>query len=60
MLYYENRNHRLRCTGNTGGLLQRDLFEIKKWISEKDYREGLPLAQLASRALAAQLDIYIG
>jgi chromate transporter len=42
------------------GYMHRDLVEVKKWISEEDYKEGLALAQLAPGPLAAQLAIYIG
>jgi len=42
------------------GYMHRDLVEIKKWISEEDYKEGLALAQLAPGPLAAQLAIYLG
>jgi chromate transporter len=40
--------------------MQRDLVEQRNWISERDYREGLALAQLAPGPLAAQLAIYLG
>jgi chromate transporter len=40
--------------------MQRDLIEQRGWISERDYREGLALAQLAPGPLAAQLAIYLG
>jgi chromate transporter len=42
------------------GYMQRDLVERRKWISRKDYVEGLALAQLAPGPLAAQLAIYLG
>jgi len=42
------------------GYMQRDLVERRKWVSKKDYVEGLALAQLAPGPLAAQLAIYIG
>src|SRR5258706_1559328 len=42
------------------GYMQRDLVEQKRWISKKDYLEGLALAQLAPGPLAAQLAIYLG
>lgn len=42
------------------GYMQRDLVERRRWISERDYREGLALAQLAPGPLAAQLAIYLG
>ena len=41
------------------GYMQRDLVERRRWISERDYREGLALAQLAPGPLAAQLAIYL-
>ncbi len=37
------------------GYMQRDLVEQRRWISHKDYVEGLALAQLAPGPLAAQL-----
>src|SRR5262245_28199541 len=42
------------------GYMQRDLVEKRRWISKRDYLEGLALAQLAPGPLAAQLAIYIG
>ncbi len=42
------------------GYMQRDLVEKREWISLKDFREGLALAQLAPGPLAAQLAIYLG
>src|SRR6266481_9320195 len=42
------------------GYMHRDLVEVRKWISEADYKEGLALAQLAPGPLAAQLAIYLG
>jgi chromate transporter len=42
------------------GYMQRDLVEKRRWISDRDYREGLALAQLAPGPLAAQLAIYLG
>lgn len=56
---------RLGTTGFGGpialvGYMQRDLVEDRRWISLKDYKEGLALAQLAPGPLAAQLAIYLG
>ena len=42
------------------GYMQRDLVERRRWFSERDYKEGLTLAQLAPGPLAAQLAIYLG
>ena len=42
------------------GYMHRDLVEERKWISQKDYKEGLALAQMAPGPLAAQLGIYMG
>src|SRR5262245_14197369 len=42
------------------GFMQRDLVDARGWISEKDFKEGLALAQLAPGPLAAQLAIYLG
>jgi chromate transporter len=42
------------------GYMQRDLVDERGWISEKDFKEGLALAQLAPGPLAAQLAIYLG
>lgn len=56
---------RLGTTGFGGpialvGYMQRDLVEAREWISPKDFKEGLALAQLAPGPLAAQLAIYLG
>ena len=42
------------------GYMHKDLVEIKNWISEDEYKQGLALAQLAPGPLAAQLSIYLG
>ena len=42
------------------GFMQRDLVDERGWISERDFKEGLALAQLAPGPLAAQLAIYLG
>lgn len=42
------------------GYMQRDLVERRRWISQRDYVQGLALAQLAPGPLAAQLAIYLG
>jgi chromate transporter len=42
------------------GYMQRDLVEVRRWVSSEEYREGLALAQLAPGPLAAQLAIYLG
>jgi chromate transporter len=42
------------------GYMHRDLVEQKKWISEREYDEGMTLAQVAPGPLAAQLAIYLG
>jgi len=42
------------------GYMQRDLVERRRWLSKRDYLEGLALAQLAPGPLAAQLAIYLG
>src|ERR1051325_1654438 len=42
------------------GYMQRDLVERRRWISKRDYLQGLALAQLAPVLLAAQLAIYLG
>ncbi len=42
------------------GYMQRDLVEKRRWITRKDYVDGLALAQLAPGPLAAQLAIYLG
>ena len=39
------------------GYMQRDLVERRRWISQRDYKEGLALAQLPPGPLAAQLAI---
>src|SRR5882724_9916426 len=40
--------------------MQRDLVELRGWITPAEYMEGLALAQLAPGPLAAQLAIYLG
>lgn len=40
--------------------MQRDLVEQRRWVSSRDYLQGLALAQLAPGPLAAQLAIYLG
>jgi len=40
--------------------MQRDLVEARRWITDKEYKEGLALAQLAPGPLAAQLAMYLG
>ena len=42
------------------GYMRRDLVELRGWITEADYKEGLALAQLAPGPLAAQTAIYLG
>ncbi len=42
------------------GYMQRDLVEARRWVTEKEYKEGLALAQLAPGPLAAQLAMYLG
>ncbi|HUS07892.1 MAG TPA: chromate efflux transporter, partial [Bryobacteraceae bacterium] len=42
------------------GAMQRDLVDHRRWISLREYKEGLALAQLAPGPLAAQLAIYLG
>lgn len=42
------------------GYMRRDLVEERKWVSEKDYQEGLALAQLSPDPLSAQLAMYLG
>ncbi len=56
---------RLGATGFGGpialaGFMQRDLVEVRRWISREDYLDGLALAQLAPGPLAAQLAMYLG
>ena len=38
--------------------MQQDQVQERGWITPEDCREGLALAQLAPRPLAAQLAIY--
>jgi chromate transporter len=40
--------------------MQRDLVEQWGWVTPKQYKDGLALAQLAPGPLAAQLAIYFG
>ena len=42
------------------GYMYRDLVEVRRWIGEDDYKEGLALAQLMPGPLAAQLAMYLG
>ena len=42
------------------GFMQRDLVEDRRWVSRRDYLDGLALAQLAPGPLAAQLAMYLG
>ena len=42
------------------GYMQRDLVEKRKWVSSKDYPEGLAFSQLCPGPLAAQLTNYLG
>jgi chromate transporter len=42
------------------GYMQKDLVEERKWVSEKDYVEGLAFSQLSPGPLAAQLAMYLG
>jgi len=42
------------------GYMQKDLVEERKWVSQKDYFEGLAFSQLCPGPLAAQLAKYIG
>jgi chromate transporter len=42
------------------GHMHRDLVEVRGWVSEEEYREGLALAQLSPGPLAAQLCFYLG
>jgi len=42
------------------GYMHKDLVEENQWISDKEYKQGLALAQLMPGPLAAQLAIYLG
>ena len=42
------------------GAMYRELVEVRRWIGEDDYKEGLTLAQLMPGPLAAQLAMYLG
>lgn len=42
------------------GHMQQALVVERRWISKKDYLDGLALAQLAPGPLAAQLAMYLG
>ena len=41
-------------------IMQKDLVEKRKWLSDDEFLRGLTLSQLAPGPLAAQLAIYIG
>jgi chromate transporter len=42
------------------GYMQRDLVEGRRWVSKRDYLEGLAFSQLSPGPLAAQLAMYLG
>ena len=42
------------------GHMQKDLVEVRRWISQQDYVEGLAFSQLSPGPLAAQLAMYLG
>jgi chromate transporter len=42
------------------GAIHRDLVELRGWVSDEEYRQGLALSQLMPGPLAAQLAIYLG
>lgn len=42
------------------GYMQRDLVEERRWVTEREYAEGLAFSQLAPGPLAAQLAMYLG
>lgn len=42
------------------GHMQKDLVEERKWVTERDYLEGLAFSQLSPGPLAAQLAMYLG
>src|SRR5437899_2783565 len=42
------------------GHMQRDLVEVRRWVSKQDYLEGLAFSQLSPGPLAAQLAMYLG
>jgi len=42
------------------GHMQSDLVDERKWVSSKDYIEGLAFSQLSPGPLAAQLAMYLG
>jgi chromate transporter len=42
------------------GYMQRDLVEKRHWYTERDFLDGLALAQLSPGPLAAQLAMYLG
>jgi chromate transporter len=42
------------------GYMQKDLVEVRRWLTREEYLRGLALSQLAPGPLAAQLAMYIG
>src|SRR5262245_49696456 len=42
------------------GHMQHDLVEARRWVSKRDYVEGLAFSQLSPGPLAAQLAMYLG
>ncbi len=41
------------------GYMQRDLVEERRWVTEREFRDGLAVAQLAPGPLAAQLAMWL-
>ncbi|HEX4922910.1 MAG TPA: chromate efflux transporter [Bdellovibrionales bacterium] len=42
------------------GYMQKDLVDTRKWVDQKDFNDGLALAQLCPGPIASQLSMYIG
>ena len=42
------------------GYMQRDLVDTRKWVSQKDFNDGLALSQLCPGPIASQLCMYLG
>lgn len=42
------------------GYMQRNLVDERKWVSQKDFNDGLALAQLCPGPIASQLSMYFG
>jgi chromate transporter len=42
------------------GVMERELVEGRRWVTEQEFKDGIAFSQLAPGPLAAQLAIYLG